>query len=104
MIKHSFFSLDLSKLEILRQEYLSMRTPDFSKKYHIWRKATIELFWKKGMKWIVWPKVKVKKISTKHFEKCTFDYDRYKNDKDLNNRSINNIPEYLQWFNCFKKK
>lgn len=101
MIKHYFFSLDLSKLEILRQEYLSMRTQDFSKKYHIWRKATIELFWKKGMKWIVWPKVKVKKISVKYFEKCTLDYDRYK-DKNLNNKSI--IPEYLQNFSCFQKK
>lgn len=102
MIKHYFFSLDLSELEILKQEYLKTRVEDFSKKYHIWRKAAKELFWKKWMVWIVWPKVKVKKIIIKKFNICTFNHDRYKSDHEKLIK--NNLPEYLQNFSCFQKK
>jgi len=53
MNKHYFFSLPDDELEFLKEEYLKSSTILFTKKYNISNKSVIELFWKKGMKWIV---------------------------------------------------
>ena len=54
MNKHYFFKLNSSELKILKEEYLYTTVSLFSKKYKIWCKALINLFWKKWRKWICW--------------------------------------------------
>jgi hypothetical protein len=90
MNKHYFFELSKNELELLKQEYLNSNIVLFTKKYNISNNTCIILFWKKWMKWIVWPKFKIKHKNiktnintTNKFNSDFFNQWLYKNNIDI---------------------
>ena len=62
MKQHYFFELKKHELNELKKEYFSSNITIFSKKYNIWNKTLIKLFWKKWRQWICWRHKIVKTI------------------------------------------